>query len=335
MVSNKKTFLDLSDGRQRNCFGIEMIGKCWGINSVIFLKRIYRRNLPWKRFSSLLPHRLELGDRPNHHESTISPLCQACPVDRQPCCGSGGLHGPGRASLRWSLPAAFWLAWCLKVNLQDALQIHGCSSRLEREEHDLYARPAGVCHHSAPLCHLFILVIQQHMAEWLLIGHPFKVIEPVYVKEMYGSVECSTVGFCCWRRGKTSFAASSGSKCSRVVGQCAVSIGVRDDVPRFFREPFNALRQQHHTTSSLYANPRQISGDIVLWKERCRGHADGSGSPRRAFVFTRAVHSFYAFTCGSMVAFKERKQDFSPFLKNNKKWSLNRTYMFCKPAPHM
>lgn len=43
------------------------------LNSVIFFKRIYRRNLPWKRFSSLPPHRLELGDSPNHPESTITP----------------------------------------------------------------------------------------------------------------------------------------------------------------------------------------------------------------------------------------------------------------------
>lgn len=125
-----------------------------------------------------------------HHHPPTSP--QGSPVDRQPCCRSGGLHGPGSPSLRWSLPAAFWLSWCLKVNLHDGLQIHGCSSRLEREERDLYARPAGVCHHSEPLCHLFILVIQQHMAEWLLIGHPFKVIEPVYAKEMYVSVEINS-----------------------------------------------------------------------------------------------------------------------------------------------
>lgn len=94
--------------------------------------------------------------------------------------------------------------------------------------------------------------------------------------------------------GSRSFAASSGlnsgSKHSRVVEQRAVSIGVRDDVPRLFRERLNVLRQQHHTTSSSYANPRRISSNTVLWKERCRGHADGSGSPRRAFVFTRALH---------------------------------------------
>lgn len=101
----------------------------------------------------------------------------------------------------------------------------------------------------------------------------------------------------------TSSGLNSGSKRSCAVEQRAVSIGVGDDVPRFFQAWLNMLRQQHHTTSSLYANPRQISGDIVLWKERYRGHADGSGSPRRAFVFTRALHSFCAFSCGTMVAF--------------------------------
>lgn len=102
-----------------------------------------------------------------------------------------------------------------------------------------------------------------------------------------------------------------------LVSLSSASIGVRDDVPRFFRARFHALRQQHHTTSSSCANPRQISSDIVLWKERCRGHADGSGSPRRAFVFTHALHSFYAFTCNSRVAFKERKQElgFLPLFK--------------------
>lgn len=233
----------------------------------------------------LLPH-------PNHPESTHHHhLCQVVMV--------------GRPSRRWSPPAASWLFWCLKVNLQDAFQICGCSSHLQCEECDLYARPAGVCHQSEPLCHLFILVIQQHMAEWLLIGHPFKVIKPVYAKETYVLVlthsnwnftpvfDCRLLPLKMRKTEGRSFAApsgrNSGPKCLHIVEHHPNDTPWRTEVLQ------RLLYQEHQKISSLCANPSQISSGIVLWKERCLGCADGSDSPRRALIvcLSRKKPGFY------------------------------------------
>lgn len=58
------------------------------------------------------------------------------------------------------------------------------------------------------------------------------------------------------------------------------------------------------TTLRLCANPRQISGDVVLWKERWRDHADGSGSPRRAQKGRGGFHSEHLPVVNEFYLFK-------------------------------
>lgn len=139
---------------------------------------------------------------------------------------------------------------------------------------------------------------------------------------------CSTAGFCHWRwekqRNEALLPPLVETLALNVCVMLSIILMIRHDVQRSFRDWFNVLYQEHQKTSSLCANPSQISSDIVLWKERCLGRADGSDSPRRALN----------------VCLSRKKRDFTFFkilrtFCSSGKSSSSRTYMFCKSGSHI
>lgn len=110
------------------------------------------------------------------------------------------------------------------------------------------------------------------------------------------------------------FAASSGlnscSKPSRVVEQCAGSTAVRDDVLKFDLTCSASSTTQHRVYMLI---PGRLT---VTW---CCGKSVAEVTLtaqvlRWGHLFSHTLHSFYAFICGSIGAFKKRHQDLDSHL---------------------